>query len=66
MNTLPHEIWDMKYRFKEPDGTPIDVSLADSWARVALAAAKAEAPSQQSEWAQAFAGALAGHRFLPA
>jgi ribonucleoside-diphosphate reductase alpha chain len=66
MNTLPFEIWDMKYRFKEPDGTPIDATLADSWARVALAAAKAEANSQQGEWAQAFAGALAEHRFLPA
>ncbi len=56
----------MKYRFKEPGGAPIDVTLADSWARIALAAAKAETPTQQSEWAQAFAGALAGHRFLPA
>jgi ribonucleoside-diphosphate reductase alpha chain len=66
MSTLAYEIWDMKYRFKEPDGTPIDATLADSWARVALAAAKAEAPTQQSEWAQAFAGALARYRFLPA
>ncbi|MEE8438707.1 MAG: adenosylcobalamin-dependent ribonucleoside-diphosphate reductase, partial [Micropepsaceae bacterium] len=66
MSTLPFEIWDMKYRFKDPDGTPIDANLADSWARIALAAAKAETPTQQSEWALAFAGALAGHRFLPA
>jgi ribonucleoside-diphosphate reductase alpha chain len=66
MNTLPFDIWDMKYRFKKPDGTPIDATLADSWARVALAAAKAEGPDKQAEWAQAFAGALAQHRFLPA
>jgi ribonucleoside-diphosphate reductase alpha chain len=66
MSTLSDEIWDMKYRFKEPDGTPIDRTLADSWARVALAAARAESPARRTEWAQTFAGALAGHRFLPA
>jgi ribonucleoside-diphosphate reductase alpha chain len=33
---------------------------------VALAAARAESPAQQQAWAGEFAGALAGHRFLPA
>jgi ribonucleoside-diphosphate reductase alpha chain len=66
MSDISREIWDMKYRLKQADGTPVDRDLADSWARVAFAAAKAEAPEKQHEWALAFAGALAGYKFLPA
>jgi ribonucleoside-diphosphate reductase alpha chain len=66
MNALSHQIWDMKYRLKRPDGTPIDVSVEDSWRRVARAAAEAEAPEKRIEWETAFADALADHRFLPA
>ena len=47
-------------------GTPVDGDVADSWARVALAAAQAEAPEEKRGWAMQFADALAGHRFLPA
>src|SRR5882757_1982467 len=63
---ISHSIWDMKYRLKAPDGTPMDRDVADSWARVALALAEAEAPEQRVTHAQAFAHALAGHKFLPA
>jgi ribonucleoside-diphosphate reductase alpha chain len=66
MTTLSHQIWDMKYRLKAPDGTPLDRTVEETWARVAMAAAEAEAPDQRREWALAFAAALAGHRFLPA
>ena len=66
MSDISHEIWDMKYRLKQPDGTPIDRALADTWARVALAAAQAEAPSIRYDWAVSFASALAGFKFLPA
>ena len=66
MDTLSHQIWDMKYRFKAPDGTPLDRTLEDSWARVTAAAAEAERPEKQAEWEQRFGAALAGHRFLPA
>src|SRR5580704_8466949 len=66
MSDISRQIWDMKYRLKAADGTPVDRDLADSWARVALAAAQAEAPEKRREWALAFAEALAGHRFLPA
>jgi len=66
MSDIAHQIWDMKYRLKEPDGTPVDRDVADSFARVALAAAKAEAPEKRREWALQFARALAGHKFLPA
>ncbi|MBV9991098.1 MAG: ribonucleoside reductase [Alphaproteobacteria bacterium] len=66
MTDISRQIWDMKYRLKAPDGTPIDAEVADSWARVALAAAQAEAPERKREWALEFGAALAGHRFLPA
>jgi ribonucleoside-diphosphate reductase alpha chain len=66
MSEISRQIWEMKYRLKAPDGTPVDLDVAHSWARVALAAAKAEAPENRAPWANAFAEALAGYRFLPA
>ena len=66
MSDIAHQIWDMKYRLKQPDGTPVDDDFAATWARVAMAAAQAEAPEKRAEHAVAFAQALAGHRFLPA
>src|SRR5438876_7525703 len=66
MSEISRQIWDMKYRLKAPDGTPIDLDIAHSWARVALACAGAEAPGKRARWARAFAEALAGYRFLPA
>src|SRR6201996_5867514 len=66
MSDISHQIWDMKYRLKAADGTPVDRDVADSWARVALALAEAETPDQRVTRAQEFAHALAGHKFLPA
>jgi ribonucleoside-diphosphate reductase alpha chain len=66
MNDISRQIWDMKYRLKQPDGTPVDGDVAETWARVALAAAAAEAPEKRNEQALAFAQALTGYRFLPA
>ena len=40
---ISRQIWDAKYRFKRPDGTPIDLTIEDSWRRVARALAEAEA-----------------------
>jgi len=66
MTPISRQIWDMKYRFRQPDGTPVDTDMAASWARVALALAQAENPAIRTEQAQAFGAALAGHKFLPA
>lgn len=65
MNDISHQIWDMKYRLKKPDGTPVDATMEESWARVALALAAAEPGQTRRAHAHAFAAALAGHRFLP-
>ena len=61
---IAEAIWEMKYRFKAPDGAAIDATLADSWRRVARALATAEADPEH--WEQTFFDALSDFRFLPA
>src|SRR5665213_3757934 len=66
MQEISRQIWDMKYRFKAADGTPMDRDVADSWARVAASLAMAEAPERRIPVAQSFASALKDYKFLPA
>ena len=61
---IAEQIWDMKYRFKEADGTPIDVTVEDSWRRVARDLAKVE--KDPSAWEDTFYAALEDFKFLPA
>ena len=61
---IAEAIWDMKYRFKEADGTPIDGSVEDSWRRIARALAEVEA--EPAKWEAEFYAALDGFKFLPA
>ncbi len=61
---ISRQIWDMKYRLKQPDGTPIDATMADTFTRVANALSKAEA--NPMAWRQPFAKALDDFRFMPA
>ncbi len=63
---LSHQIWDMKYRLKDAEGTPVDKSIDESWRRVAGALAEAENPDCQEAYAQQFYEALSGFKFLPA
>ena len=39
---ISRQIWDAKYRLKDADGTPVDVTIEDTWRRVAKALAAAE------------------------
>ena len=64
MLPISSRIWDMKYRLKAADGTPIDGTIEDSWRRVACALASAE--SEPERWEPVFYEALAGFKFLPA
>src|SRR5579883_802975 len=66
MREISRQIWDMKYRFKAADGTPVDRALSDSWARVAASLAMAEAPEDRVALAESFAHALNDYKFLPA
>jgi len=48
---ISEQIWDMKYRLKAADGSALDRTLADTWERVAKAAAAAEPKRQRARWA---------------
>ncbi|MFT4708405.1 MAG: ribonucleoside-diphosphate reductase alpha chain [Ascidiaceihabitans sp.] len=61
---IAEQIWDMKYRFKEADGTPKDVTVEDSWHRIANDLASVE--KDPSAWEQKFYTALEDFKFLPA
>ncbi len=63
---ISQQIWDMKYRLKALDGTPVDKTIEDSWRRVAEAVAEAETPESRAAWADKFYSALEGFKFLPA
>ena len=39
---ISEEIWDLKYRLKTFDGTPVDATLDDTFRRVARVAAEPE------------------------
>ncbi len=61
---IAEQIWDMKYRLKDADGTATDKTVEDSWRRVARDLASVEA--QPAEWEEKFYGALEDFKFLPA
>ncbi|MDG1115866.1 MAG: adenosylcobalamin-dependent ribonucleoside-diphosphate reductase [Flavimaricola sp.] len=58
------QIWDMKYRFKEADGTPRDVTVEDTWRRIARALAEVE--EHPKVWEDKFYTALEDFKYLPA
>ncbi len=66
MHPIAEQIWDMKYRLRGEDGTPVDLTVEDTWTRVATALAAAEAPETRGHWQARFHDAMAGYRFLPA
>jgi ribonucleoside-diphosphate reductase alpha chain len=61
---IAEAIWDMKYRLKAQDGTPVDVTIDDTWTRIATALASVEA--DPALWTPRFHAALQDFRFLPA
>ena len=61
---VSRQIWDAKYRLKAADGTPVDVTIEDTWRRVARALAATEADPVR--WERPFYEALEDFRFLPA
>ncbi|MGV8984798.1 MAG: adenosylcobalamin-dependent ribonucleoside-diphosphate reductase [Cypionkella sp.] len=61
---IAEQIWDMKYRLKEADGTAVDGSIEDTWRRIARALAVVE--KDPVAWEERFYTALEGFKFLPA
>ncbi|MEM7544445.1 MAG: adenosylcobalamin-dependent ribonucleoside-diphosphate reductase [Pseudomonadota bacterium] len=61
---IAEQIWDMKYRLKAPDGTPVDETIEATWRRIARALAAVE--DNPAKWESEFYEALEGFRYLPA
>jgi len=61
---IAEQIWDMKYRLKEADGTPVDLSVEDTWRRIARALASVE--KEPAKWEDRFYAALEDFKYLPA
>ena len=53
---IAEQIWDMKYRFKEADGTPLDRTVEDTWRRIARSLADVE--EDKAHWEDVFYAAL--------
>jgi len=63
--TISAEIWNAKYRFLN-EASEGDADVTATWARVAAAVAEAEPARARRRWREAFEGALADFKFLPA
>ncbi|MEQ9039107.1 MAG: adenosylcobalamin-dependent ribonucleoside-diphosphate reductase [Silicimonas sp.] len=61
---IAEQIWDMKYRLKDIDGMPVDVTVEDTWRRIARALAAPE--KDPAHWEDVFYAALEDFRYLPA
>ena len=63
-SAISQQIWDMKYRLRRPDGTPVDATIEETWHRVSAAVA---APEREPDvWTERFRDVLESFRFLPA
>lgn len=58
------EAWDAWFRWREKADLR-DVSIEDTWRRVAIALASSESPGEIATWQARFASALASWRLLP-
>jgi len=57
------QIWDMKYRHRSENGNPIDVTVEDTWKRVARGLATFE--KDREHWEEQFYNILKDFKFLP-
>jgi len=64
---IARQIWEQKYQLKQFDGTPIDVSVHDTWRRIARSLASAEETgAERAYYEQDFYDALESFKFIPA
>ena len=61
---IAEQIWDMKYRLKDADGTPVDADVAATWHRIADALASVETDTKT--YSKQFYDALEDFKYLPA
>jgi len=62
---ISRQIWEAKYRYTAPGGVA-EQSVEETFARVARAAASAEAEAARKGWEQRFFDAMADFAFIPA
>jgi ribonucleoside-diphosphate reductase alpha chain len=63
VDTIPFQeasldIWEKKYRLTAKDGSPVDLTMDDTYQRVARALADVEAPAARERWYERFVWAL--------
>ena len=61
---IAEQIWDMKYRLKDADGTPVDADVSATWHRIADALASVETDTKT--YSKQFYDALEDFKYLPA
>jgi ribonucleoside-diphosphate reductase alpha chain len=66
LSGIAHQIWDEKYRYKTHEGEPVDLTVSDTFTRVARALASVEAPSRRSNYEQQFYDAMSDFSVIPA
>src|SRR5437868_6602305 len=62
---ISHEIWEMKYRLRDPSGAVLDHTFDDTVRRVAMAVASAEKVAQRGRWIAKFSDAIKDRQFVP-
>lgn len=68
ISPISERIWQDKYQLREPEGAVVDVTVQDSWRRVARAAAAAERGRKpvKARYEEMFFDAMSDFVFLPA
>ena len=68
ISPISEHVWQQKYRLKSADGAPVDLTLEDTWRRVARTAASVEKGDAKTRerWAERYFEALSDFGFLPA
>ena len=61
---ISQQIWDMKYRLKDQNGTFLEQTVQDTWRRIAKALSEVE--TDPKKWETTFYNALTDFKFLPA
>ena len=65
MTPIAQQIWTMKYRFEDHNGS-VERSVDDSWWRVAQALASVEADDDYAKWRSEFFNAMQDFQVMPA
>tara|TARA_R110000751_G_scaffold203312_1_gene307775 strand:+ start:773 stop:2596 length:1824 start_codon:yes stop_codon:yes gene_type:complete len=75
---IAEQMWDLKYRMKDYEGNPIDITVQDTWARIADSLASVEENyftygedglidyDRRMHWEEEFYRALESFKFIPA